>query len=97
MTTLFSLKSLSVRLGFLVLLSFHLRAEVLWEGDPDQGRAVFDNLNFEDAVRHGPGTGTILPAVDPVHGKTSAEASTAPCRMRRLTDSMASGITVRSS
>lgn len=44
-------------------------AELLWQGDPDQGRAVFNNLNFEGAERHSPGTGSILPATDPLHGK----------------------------
>ncbi|MEY2880265.1 MAG: hypothetical protein RLZZ15_2645, partial [Verrucomicrobiota bacterium] len=43
-------------------------AELQWYGDPAKGRAVFDNLNFEGAERHSPGTGTILPATDPVHG-----------------------------
>ena len=43
-------------------------AELLWYGDPAKGRAVFDNLNFEGAERHSPGTGTITPAVDPVYG-----------------------------
>ncbi len=45
-----------------------VRAELQWYGDPAKGRAIFNNLNFEGAVRHSPGTGTILPATDPVHG-----------------------------
>jgi len=44
-------------------------AELQWYGDPDKGRVVFNNLNFEGAERHSPGTGTILPATDPVYGK----------------------------
>lgn len=69
MTLRTALRLPAICLGILVLLQSGLRAEVLWEGDPDLGRAVFDNLNFEGAERHSPGSGTILPAVDPVHGK----------------------------
>jgi len=52
-----------------LLLAASARAELQWYGDPDQGRAVFDNLNFEGAKQHSPGSGTILPATDPIHGK----------------------------
>ena len=45
------------------------RAELQWYGDPDKGRAVFDNLNFEGAARRSPGRGTIQPATDPVYGR----------------------------
>ena len=43
--------------------------QLLWYGDPDKGREVFNNLNFEGAVRYSPGSGTIVPATDPVYGK----------------------------
>jgi Polysaccharide lyase len=56
-------------LSTLFLLHTMARAELLWHGDPDKGRAVFDNLNFEGAVTHSKGKGTILPAKDPVYGK----------------------------
>jgi hypothetical protein len=65
-----------LRLGFLpaLLLGLFLLdtaavAELQWYGDPDKGRAVFDNLNFEGGARHSAGSGTILPATDPVHGR----------------------------
>ncbi len=57
--------ALAVTLG----ASTSAHAEILWRGVPDGGRAVFNNLNFEGAERHSPGSGTILPATDPVHGK----------------------------
>jgi len=44
-------------------------AELQWYGDPDKGRGIFNNLNFEGAQRHSPGSGTILPATDPIYGK----------------------------
>ncbi len=44
-------------------------AELLWYGDPDKGRAVFNNVNLEGAVRHSPGSGSVSPAVDAVYGK----------------------------
>ncbi|MEO7413880.1 MAG: heparin lyase I family protein [Opitutaceae bacterium] len=43
-------------------------ADLQWYGDPAKGREIFNNLNFEGAERYSPGTGTILPATDPVHG-----------------------------
>ena len=57
----------SLILGFLVFNP--LFSQVLWYGDPDKGREVFNNLNFEGAERYSPGSGTILPATDPVYGK----------------------------
>jgi hypothetical protein len=43
-------------------------AELQWYGDPAKGREIFNNLNFEGAVRHSEGHGTITPATDPVYG-----------------------------
>lgn len=43
-------------------------AGLVWEGDPAKGRTVFNNLNFEGAERHSPGTGSILPVQDPARG-----------------------------
>jgi hypothetical protein len=63
------------RLGWLATLlfvgstSFPAFAELQWYGDPEKGRAIFNNPNFEGAERHSAGTGTILPAIDPVYGK----------------------------
>ncbi len=50
-------------------LTIPVSAELQWYGDPAKGREVFNNLNFEGAERFSPGTGTILPATDPLHGK----------------------------
>ena len=58
----------AITLGWLLLAAPAL-AELQWYGDPDKGRAVFDNLNFEGAARHSSGSGTILPAADAVFGK----------------------------
>ena len=68
--TLLRMKSnhLPAFLLFATLLVAPASAELLWHGDPAKGRAVFDNLNFEGAERHSPGTGTIAPATDPVYG-----------------------------
>ena len=55
--------------GGLALSPSPASAESLWHGDPEKGRAIFNNLNFEGAERHSAGTGTILPATDPLHGK----------------------------
>ena len=63
----------SVRLALLACALFApaaaVRADLQWYGDPAKGREIFNNLNFEGAERHSPGSGTILPATDPVHGK----------------------------
>ena len=53
----------------IILTAQAAQAELLWYGDPDKGRDIFNNLNFEGAKRHSPGSGSILPAVDPIHGK----------------------------
>ena len=53
----------------LSLLATPVPAGLQWYGDPAKGRAIFNNLNLEGAERHSPGTGTILPATDPAHGK----------------------------
>ncbi len=58
----------AIILGWL-LLAVPALAELQWYGDPAKGRAVFDNFNFEGAARHSSGSGTILPAADPVYGK----------------------------
>ncbi|MFC1761775.1 heparin lyase I family protein [Planctomycetota bacterium] len=59
-------------------------AELLWYGDPARGRAVFNNLNFEGTQRYGKGSGTILPAVDPVHGPIWRVYKPAPDRRAEI-------------
>ena len=51
--------ALNTVLFALCFLHAMAQAELQWYGDPDQGRAVFDNLNFEGAAKHSKGSGTI--------------------------------------
>lgn len=51
-----------------LLTTAGLSAEVIWGGTPSEGRAVFNNLNFEGAERYSPGNGSILPFEDPGRG-----------------------------
>ncbi len=53
---------------FLALVLVAPRAEVIWYGDPDLGREIFNNLNFQSG-NNGSGSGSIKPAVDPYYGK----------------------------
>ncbi len=52
----------------LVLGCLPAAAELQWYGDPAKGRQVFDNLNFEGAVKHSAGSGSIKPDKDPELG-----------------------------
>jgi len=65
-------------LGMLLLSNQFSKAQLLWYGDPDKGTAVFDNLNYEGAIRYSSGSGTILPASDPVYGKIWQVCKPAP-------------------
>jgi hypothetical protein len=63
------MKNLGIITLCLFLIPAISQAQLEWYGDPDKGRDIFNNLNFEGGERHSPGSGTILPAVDSSHGK----------------------------
>lgn len=55
---------------FIHLFIQKIDAQLIWEADTDKPwQEVFNNLNFEGAIRYSPGTGSIVPATDPIHGK----------------------------
>lgn len=78
------MKLLPIILLAIIWLPIDSFAQLEWYGDPDKGREIFNNLNFEGGEKHSKGSGTILPAVDSVHGKIWKVYKPAPDRRSEI-------------